>query len=167
MAADSSSETAIPNLSSGLRLDELLREVQDRLAEIMATRDRMQGLLDAFLAVGTGLELDTTLRRLVEAAVNLVQARYGALGVLGAHGGLSRFLYVGIDEATRAEMGHLPEGKGCWDSSSQPAPVAAGRPEHAQRLDRLSTAPPADESTVPRRRCTDRSSLCRCKPPTR
>jgi len=112
MAADSSSETAIPNLSSGLRLDELLREVQDRLAEIMATRDRMQGLLDAFLAVGTGLELDTTLRRLVEAAVNLVQARYGALGVLGAHGGLSRFLYVGIDEATRAEMGHLPEGKG-------------------------------------------------------
>ena len=112
MAADSSSETAIPNLSSGLRLDELLREVQDRLAEIMATRDRMQGLLDAFLALGTGLELDTTLRRLVEAAVNLVQARYGALGVLGAHGGLSRFLYVGIDEATRAEMGHLPEGKG-------------------------------------------------------
>ena len=112
MAADSSSETAIPNLSSGLRLDELLREVQDRLAEIMATRDRMQGLLDAFLAVGTGLELDTTLRRLVEAAVNLVQARYGALGVLGAHGGLSRFLYVGIDEATRVDMGHLPEGKG-------------------------------------------------------
>jgi len=40
------------------------------------------------------------------------QARYGALGVLGAHGGLSRFLYVGIDEAARAEMGHLPEGKG-------------------------------------------------------
>src|SRR6185369_10646654 len=74
--------------------------------------DRMQGLLDAFLAVGTGLELDTTLRRLVEAAVNLVHARYGALGVLGAHGGLSRFLYVGIDEAARAEMGHLPEGKG-------------------------------------------------------
>ena len=114
MAGDTNSEAgpAFPDLLSGLRLDELLREVQDRLAEIMATRDRMQGLLDAFLAVGTGLELDTTLRRLVEAAVNLVQARYGALGVLGAHGGLSRFLYVGIDEATRAEMGHLPEGKG-------------------------------------------------------
>ena len=112
MVGDTNSETTIPNLSSGLRLDELLREVQDRLDEIMATRDRMQGLLDAFLAVGTGLELDTTLRRLVEAAVNLVQARYGALGVLGAHGGLSRFLYVGIDEAARAEMGHLPEGKG-------------------------------------------------------
>ena len=103
---------AMTDLLSGLRLDELLREVQERLAEVMATRDRMQGLLDAFLSVGTGLELDTTLQRLVEAAVDLVQARYGALGVLGRHGGLSQFIHVGIDEATRAEMGHLPEGKG-------------------------------------------------------
>jgi two-component system, NarL family, sensor histidine kinase DevS len=103
---------AMSDLLSGLRLDELLREVQDRLAEITATRDRMQGLLDAFLVVGTGLELDVTLRRLVEAAVDLVQARYGALGVLGRRGGLSRFIYIGIDEETRARMGPLPEGKG-------------------------------------------------------
>jgi signal transduction histidine kinase len=102
----------MPNLLSGLRLDELLREVQDRMAEIVATRDRMQGLLDAVLAVATGLELDATLRRIVEAAVDLVEARYGALGVLGADGGISRFLHVGIDEATRARMGPLPEGKG-------------------------------------------------------
>ena len=72
----------------------------------------MQGLLDAVLAIGTGLELDTTLRRIVAAAVDLVEARYGALGVLGADGGLSRFLYVGIDDDTRAKMGKLPEGKG-------------------------------------------------------
>ena len=102
----------MPNLLSGLRLDELLREVQERLAEIAATRDRMRGLLDAFLAVGAGLELDTTLRRIVEAAVSLVDARYGALGVLGPDGGISRFVHVGIDEATRARMGRLPEGKG-------------------------------------------------------
>ena len=31
---------------SGLRLDELLKEVQDRLTEIVTTRDRLQGLLD-------------------------------------------------------------------------------------------------------------------------
>jgi signal transduction histidine kinase len=109
---DPGSGPAMPDLLSGLRLDELLREVQDRLTEVMATRDRMQGLLDAFLAVGTGLELDVTLQRLVEAAVDLVQARYGALGVLGRHGGISRFIHVGIDDATRATMGHLPEGKG-------------------------------------------------------
>ncbi|SHG85260.1 sensor histidine kinase [Streptoalloteichus hindustanus] len=97
---------------SGLRLDELLGEVQDRLAEIVRTRDRLQGLLDAVLAVAAGLELETTLQRIVTAATELVDARYGALGVLGAGGGISRFVHVGIDEETRARMGHLPEGRG-------------------------------------------------------
>src|SRR4051794_30041381 len=76
---------------AGLRLDELLSEVQDRLTEIAATRDRMQGLLDAVLAVGAGLELESTLQRIIQTAVELVDARYGALGVLSDDGGLARF----------------------------------------------------------------------------
>jgi signal transduction histidine kinase len=96
---------------AGLRLDELLNELQDRLAEIGKTRDRLQGLLDAVVAVGAGLELAGTLQRIVQTAVELVDARYGALGVLGDEG-LSEFVYVGIDPETRAQMGHLPEGKG-------------------------------------------------------
>ncbi|WP_018683755.1 GAF domain-containing protein [Actinokineospora enzanensis] len=98
-------------LLSGLRLDELLRELHERLGELMHTRDSLQGLLDAVLAVGAGLELDSTLQRIVQAAVGLVDARYGALGVLGDRG-LSRFLHEGIDAETRAGMGHLPEGRG-------------------------------------------------------
>lgn len=98
---------------TGLRLDELLHEVQERLTEIVKTRDRLQGLLDAVLAVATGLELDSTLQRIVQAATELVDAQYGALGVLSDDGnGLSEFVYVGIDEETRSRMGHLPEGKG-------------------------------------------------------
>jgi GAF domain-containing protein len=97
---------------AGLRLDELLRGVQERLGEIVTLQDRMRGLLDAVLAVASGLELDATLRRIVRAAVDLVDARYGALGVLGPTGGTSRFVYVGIDEETRAGLGHPPEGKG-------------------------------------------------------
>ena len=100
------------DVQSGLRLDELLGEVQQRLAEVVATRGRMQGLLDAVLAVADGVELDTTLQRIVQAAVNLVDARFGALGVLASDGSISRFIYVGLDEATRARMGTLPEGKG-------------------------------------------------------
>jgi len=96
---------------AGLRLDELLSELQDRLTEITRTRDRLQGLLDAVVAVGTGLELEGTLRRIVQTAVDLVDARYGALGVVSDEG-LSEFVYVGIDEDTRDRMGHLPEGKG-------------------------------------------------------
>ena len=104
-----------PSLSrvlAGLRLDELLHEVQQRLAEVVATRDRMQPLLDAVLAVASGLELDATLRSIVQAAVELVDARYGALGVLAPNGRISRFVNVGIDERTRALRGPLPEGRG-------------------------------------------------------
>ncbi|MFJ5986366.1 GAF domain-containing protein [Lentzea sp. NPDC092896] len=100
------------SLLGGLRLDDLLDEMRDRLAEIGSTRDKMQSLLDAVLAVGAGLELDSTLQRIVQAAVELVGARYGALGVLGSRHNLSQFVHVGIDPETRAHMGHLPEGKG-------------------------------------------------------
>ncbi|MEU6148795.1 GAF domain-containing protein [Actinosynnema sp. NPDC047251] len=99
-------------LLSGLRLDELLDEMRERLTEIGSTRDKMQRLLDAVLVVGAGLELDSTLQRIVQAAVELVGARYGALGVLGTRDDLAEFVYVGIDPDTRSHMGHLPEGKG-------------------------------------------------------
>ncbi len=107
-----SEERPSRSLLGGLRLDELLDEMRDRLAEIRSTRDKMQSLLDAVLAVGAGLELDSTLQRIVQAAVELVGARYGALGVLGSRHNLSQFVYVGIDPETRSHMGHLPEGKG-------------------------------------------------------
>ncbi|GLZ35350.1 histidine kinase [Lentzea sp. NBRC 105346] len=107
-----SAESPQRTLLGGLRLDDLLDEMRERLAEIGSTRDKMQGLLDAVLAVGAGLELDSTLQRIVQAAVDLVGARYGALGVLGQRDNLSQFVYVGIDAETRASMGHLPEGKG-------------------------------------------------------
>ena len=97
---------------TGLRLDELLAEMKARLDEIVNTRDSMQSLLDAMLAVASGLELESTLRRIVLVATDLVEARYGALGVLGSDNSLARFVYVGIDEQTRATMGALPQGHG-------------------------------------------------------
>ncbi|MGY1633476.1 GAF domain-containing protein [Geodermatophilus sp. SYSU D01186] len=97
---------------SGMRLTELLEEVQDRLAAVARNQARIQHLLDAFLTVSTGLDLETTLRRIVEAAVDLVDARYGALGVLARGGGLAAFIHVGIDDDLAARMGSLPEGKG-------------------------------------------------------
>ena len=96
----------------GLRLDELLTEVSDRLAEISATRDQLHGLLDAVVGIAGGLELPATLRRIVEAATRLVDAEYGALGVIGPDQSLSQFVYTGIDEATRQRIGHLPDGRG-------------------------------------------------------
>src|SRR2546430_9971957 len=94
---------------SALRLDALLGEVHERLAEIIKTRDRLQGLLEAVLAGGAGLELDSTLQRIVQSAVDLIEARYGALGGL-VEEGLSQFIFVGLDAGTPAPIGQLPGG---------------------------------------------------------
>lgn len=97
---------------SQLRLRELLTEVQDRVEEILTGRDRLDGLVEAMLAVTSGLELDVTLRTIVHTAIDLVDAKYGALGVLGHEDDLVEFVYEGIDEATREQIGNLPEGRG-------------------------------------------------------
>ncbi|WP_116206620.1 GAF domain-containing sensor histidine kinase [Amycolatopsis circi] len=97
---------------SQLRLRETLRDLQERIELLIGTRDKMDGLLEAVLAVASGLELDATLRRIVQAAVELGEARYGALGVLGDDGALAEFVYLGIDAGTRERIGRLPEGHG-------------------------------------------------------
>lgn len=97
---------------SQLRLRELLNEVQDRIGQIVEGRDRLDGLVDAMLVVTSGLELDATLRTIVHTAIELVDARYGALGVRGEGHELVEFVYEGIDEPTRKLIGHLPEGRG-------------------------------------------------------
>jgi signal transduction histidine kinase len=73
----------------------------------------LRRLLDAVLTVGSDLDLPAMLERIVQAAVDLVDARYGALGVLDDAGErLAQFITVGIDDETRAAIGRLPEGHG-------------------------------------------------------
>ncbi|GGS89317.1 histidine kinase [Streptomyces tanashiensis] len=95
-----------------LRLDELLDEVQVRIDEVRGTRDRLNGLLEAVMSVGRELDLPQVLRDIVEAAVTLVDAEYGALGVIGDDRKLSEFLPVGIADDLRAQIGDLPSGHG-------------------------------------------------------
>lgn len=95
------------------RLRDLLAEVEGRIEEIVgSTRDSMDRLLDAVLAVSSGLELESTLQQIVHAGIGLVGAQYGALGVLDANGMLSQFVYEGIDDETREMIGPLPTGHG-------------------------------------------------------
>ncbi|MFE1975315.1 histidine kinase, partial [Streptomyces hygroscopicus] len=79
-----------------LRLDELLEGLQRQVARVRAARDRVHTLLDAVLVIGSDLELEVVLQRIVESAVSLVDARYGALGVLGEEGTIRQFLTVGV-----------------------------------------------------------------------
>jgi len=95
-----------------LQLDELLAELQGRLQVVLATRDRMRGLLEAVVAIGSGLDLESTLRRIVETAVGLVDATYGALGVIGEDQRLAEFIPVGLSQDEIKRIHHWPEGHG-------------------------------------------------------
>ena len=106
-------ESADPQpLLPSLRLDELLDELQVRLQAVLSTRDRVYSLLEAVVAVGSSLELEVLLRSIVETAVSLVDARYGAMGVIEEGGRLAEFIPVGLTTAEIEAVHHWPAGKG-------------------------------------------------------
>ena len=79
----------------------------------MAGPRQLRRLLDGVLTIGSDLDLHTVLHTIIATAAELVDAQYGALGVLDESGTrLSDFITVGIDEADRQRIGHLPEGHG-------------------------------------------------------
>ncbi len=95
-----------------LRLDELLAELQSRLAAVLLSRDRVHTLLEAVVSIESDLDLEAVLRRITEAATTLVDARYGGLGVIGEDDRLSQFVTVGVSEEEIAAIGHWPTGHG-------------------------------------------------------
>ncbi|MGI8451254.1 MAG: GAF domain-containing protein [Streptosporangiaceae bacterium] len=121
--------TALPQL----RLDDLLAELQSRLQTVVATRDRVYTLLEAVVAVGTNLDLETVLQQIVEAAITLVRARYGALGIIGEGGRLTKFVPVGLADDQIAAIHHWPEGRGLFGALiTDPRPL---------RLPNISASP--------------------------
>jgi signal transduction histidine kinase len=93
-------------------LETLVRRVLDDAADESEGRHRVSLLLSAAQAVTRDLDLTTALQRIVEAARQLVRARYGALGVIARDGSLERFLHSGLDDETVARLGPPPTGRG-------------------------------------------------------
>jgi hypothetical protein len=136
-----------------LRLDELLAELQARMQAVLAARDRMHALLEAVVAIGSGLDLEATLRRIVEAAAGLVDAAYGALGVIGDDRRLAEFIPVGVSPAQISRIGHWPQGRGLLGLLiDDPRPV---------RLADIAAHPASRVSRRGTRRCAA-SSASRC-----
>jgi signal transduction histidine kinase len=73
---------------------------------------RLQQLLDAMLSIASDLSLPTVLERIIDSACKLVDARYGALGVVDEHGQLTDLVTSGVDDQTHQAIGRLPEFKG-------------------------------------------------------
>ncbi|MFC4003482.1 GAF domain-containing protein [Prauserella oleivorans] len=78
----------------------------------MVTYRSDRRLLEAVVSVAQDLRLQDVLQRIVRAARDLVDAEYGALGVIGEDGQLSEFITVGMDAGTRERIGPLPTGGG-------------------------------------------------------
>jgi signal transduction histidine kinase len=113
-----------PSVLPNLRLDDLLAELQVRLQAVLATRDRVNALFDAVVAVGTNLDIEVVLRGIVESAVSLVDASYGAMGVIGEGGRLAEFIPVGLSADEIDRIHRWPEGRGLLGALiSDPKPL--------------------------------------------
>jgi GAF domain-containing protein len=107
-----------------LELDELLEQLIHRADDVLATQGRLRGLLRANAAVAADLNLPVVLRRIVDAARDLLGARYAALGVVGRDGQLEQFVHAGIVGDVVAEIGELPRGRGILGLLiSNPVPI--------------------------------------------
>jgi signal transduction histidine kinase len=110
-------------------LERTIEDLMSSAHRVLATQGRLRHLLEANRAVVEQLDLEQVLRRIAEAAVSLVDARYGALGVIAPDGHLEQFIHVGIAESDARAIGHLPEGHGLLG-----AVVEAARPVRLQHL---------------------------------
>jgi signal transduction histidine kinase len=114
-------------------LDRALTDLVDRARDVLQTQGRLRALVKANQAVVSHLDLPVVLRTIVEAAVELVGAQYGALGVVAPNGGLEQFIHVGMTPRQVDEIGHLPEGHGLLGALvDDPQPI---------RIDRISDDP--------------------------
>ena len=103
---------AFPPLAAA-GLDDLLRELLQRVDEVVADQRRLRLLLDAVVLIAADLSFDSVLERIVQVASELVGARYAALGVLGSGTEpLRAFINTGISVEQRELIGDLPRGHG-------------------------------------------------------
>jgi two-component system, NarL family, sensor histidine kinase DevS len=74
---------------------------------------KLQRLIAAVLMITADVELQDLLHDIIEEARSLVDARYGALGVLNStRSGLDQFVTVGLSEAEEKAIGARPDGRG-------------------------------------------------------
>jgi signal transduction histidine kinase len=72
----------------------------------------LRRLLDVALALGAEHRTEPVLRTILDAARDLTDARYGAIGVPDGDGGFALFLTAGVDARTWERIGALPRTHG-------------------------------------------------------
>ena len=93
--------------------DLLLDELRSRALASSRAQERLTALLEAVMAVTADLELSEVLTRIVRSGCELVDAKYGAMGVLGPdREHLVEFVSRGLTEEEGEAIGDLPRGRG-------------------------------------------------------
>ncbi len=135
-----------------LEFEVLLKQFVERAEELMTSQARMHDLIRVNNDLTSQLDLPTVLRRIVEIGVDLIQARYGAMGVVGDQRRLEQFIHVGMDDEIVSRIDHLPEGKGLLGALiDDPQPVrlasiasdprSSGFPAHHPPMDSFIGVP--------------------------
>lgn len=75
-------------------------------------RREIDALHRATLDLCGELSLESVLQKVVDQACHLLDARYGAIAILGADGGIREFVTCGITAEERAKIGAPPRGRG-------------------------------------------------------
>jgi hypothetical protein len=107
-----------------LELDLLLQELRNRADDVLGVRGRLRGLLRAHAAVTADLSLPLVLRRVADAACELLNARHAAIGVVGRDGQLEEFVRAGMPPSVVDLNDHAPRGfQGMAPMIHGPAPA--------------------------------------------
>jgi signal transduction histidine kinase len=113
---------------------------------------QLKALTEAARAITSELSLEQVLQKIAQAAKDLINARYAALGVHDGRGSLSRFVTAGIPPEDRDKIDHLPfghsllgaflyQGKSMIVDDISDHPAAVGFPEHHPLMHTLLGVP--------------------------
>jgi serine phosphatase RsbU (regulator of sigma subunit)/GAF domain-containing protein/anti-sigma regulatory factor (Ser/Thr protein kinase) len=107
-----------------------MSRVHEQLDELEAARVQMEQLVRVIVEIGSDLDLNVTLHRIVDAAMELTGARYGALGIRAPDGTLVSFVHAGIEDDTARRLGDLTVGEGLRIDDLTAHPQASGLHAH-------------------------------------
>ena len=117
-----------PDEDPRLSIELLINQLIEQASSLMTAQQRLWLLLTANRTIVQELALPAVLRRIVNTAKDLSDAKYAALGVIGADGVLEQFVHAGMDDEIVREIGELPKGRGVLGALIEdPRPIRLAR----------------------------------------
>lgn len=126
------------------------------VGRLAALNDAARSLLGVLAHTSIETEL---LQAGIDALCKLLDARYGAIGIVDNGGALAEFIYAGISDEQSQQIGHLPEGKGLLGvvieenvslrlADMGKDPRSAGFPQHHPQMTSLLAVPISHQGRV-------------------